>query len=118
MTIRIRSLSEPWPMARDRAPGVDASTCLMHGLAGLAGIAFIALLSLPAARGVSETFGWMPLWLLALPTAAWLAVRLAHGRGASAPGTASRERRGPSLPVRRPARTATSRLRAAGRRAA
>src|SRR5690606_3997625 len=36
-------------------------------LLGLLFLAGVALLSLPAARGVSATFGWMPLWLLGLP---------------------------------------------------
>jgi hypothetical protein len=35
----------------------------------------IALLSLPAARAASDTFGWLPFWLLALPLSAWAAAR-------------------------------------------
>ena len=32
------------------------------------------LLLVPAARGTSETFGWLPLWLLAMPLSAWWAL--------------------------------------------
>ncbi|GAB2626655.1 hypothetical protein [Novilysobacter erysipheiresistens] len=32
------------------------------------------LLLVPAARGSSETFGWLPLWLLAMPLSAWWAL--------------------------------------------
>lgn len=38
-------------------------------------LALVAMLSLPAARGVSDAFGWMPFWLLALPLSAWGAAR-------------------------------------------
>ncbi|MET3928709.1 hypothetical protein ABIE51_000596 [Lysobacter sp. OAE881] len=36
------------------------------------GVAIVALL--PAARGFSPTFGWMPLWLVAMPLCAWWAL--------------------------------------------
>ena len=36
------------------------------------GVAIVALL--PAARGFSPTFGWMPLWLVATPLCAWWAL--------------------------------------------
>ena len=38
-------------------------------------LAVAAMLSLPAARGYSVDFGWIPLWLAGLPLAAWLAAR-------------------------------------------
>jgi hypothetical protein len=38
-------------------------------------LAAVAMLSFPAARGVSESFGWLPLWLLGLPLSAWVAAR-------------------------------------------
>jgi len=38
------------------------------------------MLSLPAARDVSESFGWLPFWLLALPLSAWAAARLLRYR--------------------------------------
>lgn len=48
---------------------------LEQALLGAVALALVAMLSLPAARGVSDTFGWMPFWLLALPLSAWVAVR-------------------------------------------
>ena len=33
------------------------------------------VLLVPAARGFSPTFGWLPLWLLAMPAVAWWALR-------------------------------------------
>ena len=32
----------------------------------------LAVLLIPAARGSSEWFGWLPLWLVGMPLAAWL----------------------------------------------
>lgn len=48
-------------------------------LASLA-LAVLALLIFPAARGVSEALGWLPLWLLGLPGSAWAALRLRRWR--------------------------------------
>jgi hypothetical protein len=36
------------------------------------GLALVAVL--PAARGHSEWLGWMPLWLVGMPLAAWWAM--------------------------------------------
>ena len=54
----------------------------------------LAVLLIPAARGSSEWFGWLPLWLVGMPLAAWwslrgfpvpaLAVRMPHRRRAQA----------------------------------
>ncbi len=72
----------------------------------------LAVLLIPAARGSSQWFGWLPLWLLGMPLAAWWslrgfpipspAVRLPHRRRAQA------RRR---MPVRRPGRTASAHMR-------
>ena len=70
-------------------------------------VAAVAVLSLPQARGTSEAFGWMPLWLLALPLAAWLGLQAGRlgGRAArrgEAPGAPTvRRRRGPAQARRR-----------------
>ena len=48
--------------------GLDA--LMRHAVA--IGVAIVALL--PAARGFSPTFGWMPLWLVAMPLCAWWAL--------------------------------------------
>ena len=34
----------------------------------------LAVLLLPAARGNSDWLGWLPLWLLGMPLAAWWSV--------------------------------------------
>lgn len=63
-------------------------------------IAAVAVLSLPQARGVSEAFGWMPLWLFALPLAAWLGLQAgrlgdrAGGRREAPRAVAARRGRG------------------------
>ena len=35
----------------------------------------LAVLLVPAARGSSEWLGWLPLWLVAMPLAAWWSLR-------------------------------------------
>ena len=35
----------------------------------------LAILFIPAARGGSEWFGWLPLWLVGMPLAAWGSLR-------------------------------------------
>lgn len=35
----------------------------------------LAILLIPAARGSSEWFGWLPLWLVGMPLAAWWSLR-------------------------------------------
>jgi len=45
-------------------------TALRHAVA----IGAVVVALLPAARGFSPTFGWMPLWLVAMPLCAWWAL--------------------------------------------
>jgi hypothetical protein len=35
----------------------------------------LAVLLIPAARGSSEWLGWLPLWLMGMPLAAWWSLR-------------------------------------------
>ena len=35
----------------------------------------LAVLLIPAARGSSEWFGWLPLWLVGMPLTAWWSLR-------------------------------------------
>ena len=35
----------------------------------------LAILFIPAARGGSEWFGWLPLWLVGMPLSAWWSLR-------------------------------------------
>jgi len=52
----------------DTPSGLD--TLLRHAVA----IGAVVVALLPAARGFSPTFGWMPLWLVAMPLCAWWAL--------------------------------------------
>lgn len=38
-------------------------------------IGTLAVLLIPAARGSSEWLGWLPLWLVGMPLAAWWSLR-------------------------------------------
>lgn len=58
----------------------SSTSLLEQSLLGAAALALIALLSLPAARGASDTFGWLPFWLLALPLSAWAVARALRWR--------------------------------------
>lgn len=65
---------------RERQAPAAAEIPLARVLAGLLFLAGVALASLPQARAVSATFGWVPLWLLLVPASAWLALRLRPAR--------------------------------------
>lgn len=62
-------------------PHSSSISALEQALLGATALALVALLSLPAARGVSETFGWLPFWLLALPLSGWVVARALRHRG-------------------------------------
>ena len=58
--------------AQQNDPSASAlETALRYALA----IGLALVLVLPAARGSSDTLGWLPLWLLAMPATALWAVR-------------------------------------------
>lgn len=92
----------------DIDPGLEG--LLRHAVA----IGAAIVLLLPAARGFSPTFGWMPLWLLAMPVCAWWALHRFRlpARGADdasitvqrprrRAGTQARRRRAPALRLHR-----------------
>jgi hypothetical protein len=54
---------------KDEAVAVDARIERALRLTLLGGLALVLLL--PAARGHSDWLGWMPLWLVGMPAAAW-----------------------------------------------
>jgi hypothetical protein len=54
----------------------DRPSLIEQSLLGAVALDLVAMLSLPAARAGSETFGWLPFWLLALPLSAWAVARL------------------------------------------
>ncbi len=60
----------------------SSMSLLDQALLGAVALALVAMLSLPAARGVSDAFGWMPFWLLALPLSAWGVARALRRRSA------------------------------------
>ena len=35
----------------------------------------LAILFIPAARGITQWLGWLPLWLVGMPLAAWWSLR-------------------------------------------
>jgi ABC-type phosphate transport system permease subunit len=61
----------------------SSASLLEQSLLGLTALAVVAMLSLPAARSVSESFGWLPFWLLALPLSAWITARILRYRSDS-----------------------------------
>ena len=71
----------------------------------------LAVLLVPAARGSSEWLGWLPLWLVGMPLAAWwslrgfplpdLAMRLPRRRHAQARRRQPRRRQGAAALARR-----------------
>ncbi len=66
-------------MPTTRAASPDTSFPLEQVLLALLFLAALLMLSLPGARAASASFGWTPLWLLALPSAS-LAVAFALRR--------------------------------------
>lgn len=81
----------------------SAFIAVLHGMPGLVlavGIALVA--TVPAARGFSDTFGWMPLWLLGMPASACLVACLQRAR-AVASSTLARESAGAARARRAPA---------------
>ncbi|GAA5069379.1 hypothetical protein [Lysobacter panacisoli] len=85
------------PTRHDIDPGLEH--LLRHAVA----IGAVLIVLLPAARGFSPTFGWMPLWLLAMPACAWWALHRFRlpGREADEAGSAQRTRRRAGVQARR-----------------
>ena len=54
----------------------DQPALIEQSLLGAVALGLVAMLSLPAARSTSESLGWLPFWLLALPLSAWAVARL------------------------------------------
>lgn len=63
----------------------DRPSLIEQSLLGAVALGLVAMLSLPIARSGSETFGWLPFWLLALPLSAWAVARLLRLREARRP---------------------------------
>lgn len=58
----------------DSSSDSGLATPLETGLRHAVAVGAVLVLLLPAARGFSDTFGWLPLWLLAMPLSAWWAL--------------------------------------------
>ena len=97
-------------MARPVPQAAVPSLCALLGMDSLHGLTLVA--TVPAARAFSETFGWMPLWLLGMPASACL-LRYLRGRREAA-ADASRARAEAVRPRR--AAVAASRRGRGGRR--
>lgn len=72
----------------------DRPSLIEQSLLGAIALGLVAMLSLPAARSTSESLGWLPFWLLALPLSAWAVARLLrlreqHALAAARPPMAS-----------------------------
>lgn len=76
MTAHSHAVS-PFPSNHARGDAPDWAGRVVLALVFLA---VVAMLSLPQARMASPTFGWLPLWLAGLPTAAGLALAAARRR--------------------------------------
>jgi len=76
---------------------------IVSWLLGAVFLGVIAMLSLPAARGDSAAFGWMPLWLVGMPLASLATLLLVRGIGSRvrthAAGATSGVRRRPRTHV-------------------
>lgn len=90
-------------MTSDASPIVATDALLARILLGVLCIAVVAVLSLPQARAASVAFGWMPLWLLATPLSAWLALQLRRRVLSTDVDTAPlrHRRRAAAMPTRR-----------------
>ena len=60
---------------------LPSASLLEQSLLGVVALGLVAMLSLPAAGDISDTFGWLPFWLLALPLTAWAVARALRHRG-------------------------------------
>ncbi|MCD9088246.1 hypothetical protein [Stenotrophomonas sp. SY1] len=88
---------------RNEFPCPDPRVLRCVRQAALAGLALV--LVWPAARGHSEWIGWLPLWLVGMPLAAWWALHRFRLPAAWRNRKASPRRRGPQARrARRPAR--------------
>ena len=68
----------------------DRPSLIEQSLLGTVALGLVAMLSLPAARSTSESLGWLPFWLLALPLSAWAVARLLRLREQRAMAAARR----------------------------
>ncbi len=61
----------------------NPASVIEHASLALVALGLVVIASFPAARGISDTFGWLPFWLFALPLSACAAARALRGRACS-----------------------------------
>ena len=71
------------PHRREPAPARTLSA-IEQALIGALALGLVAMLSFPAARAADGTVGWLPFWLVALPSSAWFTARWLRRREAIA----------------------------------
>ncbi|MEO6154159.1 MAG: hypothetical protein ABIP16_00325 [Thermomonas sp.] len=59
----------------NKPAGTDANQDLDRLLRQVVIVGTLAVLFIPAARGSTDMFGWLPMWLLGMPLAAWWSLR-------------------------------------------
>lgn len=82
--------------ASSAAPSSDRPDAALDRLlrrAVLTGLALVLLV--PLARASTDTLGWLPLWLVGMPAAAWWALHRFRVPGRTAAARIERRRRGP-----------------------
>ena len=104
----ITTASDPTPESLDIRATLDA--VLRHALA----VAGVVLALVPAARGHHEALGWLPMWLLGMPTVALWALRgspvpVAHSAAPARAALPTRARRSGPQARRRARRVPTAR---------
>ena len=84
----------------DRTPINPTLEGLLHYVIAIGAVLVVLL---PAARGYSDTFGWLPLWLLAMPLSACWALHRFRLPGSAQPRavTVLSRRRRPGTQARR-----------------
>lgn len=100
-------------MTSDPSSVAVTDVLLARILLGVLCVAAVAVLSLPQARAASAAFGWTPLWLLATPLSAWLALQLRRRVLSADVETAPlrHRRRAAAMPTRRRAGNGSRSLR-------
>ena len=88
-------------------------SAIEQALIGALALGLVAMLSFPAARAADAAVGWLPFWLIALPSSAWLTARWLRRREATARAARPLASVHALAARRAPARTASALRRAA-----
>lgn len=69
---------------RHAATPTRTLSVIEQAMIGALALGFVAMLCFPGARAADGTVGWLPFWLVALPSSAWLTARWLRRREATA----------------------------------